>query len=68
MKEYIVQVNAPETIACFDAHNALEIIRCKDCRFYRKPEYGFAIGDCTYAQAWYPTKEDGFCSDAKRKE
>lgn len=45
-----------------------EIIQCKDCHYYHKPEYGFTIGDCTYRTAWYPVKENEFCSLAKRKE
>ena len=45
-----------------------EIIQCKDCYYYHKPEYGFTIGDCTYRTAWYPVKENEFCSLAKRKE
>ena len=45
-----------------------EIIQCKDCYYYHKPEYGFTIGDCTYRTAWYQVKENEFCSLAKRKE
>ena len=45
-----------------------EIIRCKDCKFYKKPEYGFTKGDCTYGSVWYQTEEDGFCSKAKVKD
>ena len=45
-----------------------ELIRCKDCKYYHEPEYGFTLGDCTYGNAWFPVKEDGFCSDAKRKD
>lgn len=45
-----------------------EIIQCKDCYYYHKPEYGSTIGDCTYRTAWYPVKENEFCSLAKRKE
>ena len=44
-----------------------EIVRCKDCKYYHKPEYGFTIGDCTYGSAWFQTNEDGFCNKAKRK-
>lgn len=44
------------------------IIHCVDCYYYHKPEYGFTFGDCTYRNAWYPVKENGFCSLAKRKE
>lgn len=36
MKEYIVQAIAQETIDSFDAHNAPELIRCKDCK-HAKP-------------------------------
>ena len=45
-----------------------QIIRCKDCKYYHKPEYGFTLGDCTYGNVWFQAKEDGFCSDAKRKD
>ena len=45
-----------------------EIVRCKDCKYYHKPEYGFTLGDCTYGNVWFQAKEDGFCSDAKRKD
>lgn len=44
-----------------------EIVRCKDCKFYQKPEYGFTKGDCTYGSVWYQTEEDDFCSKAKVK-
>ena len=57
---------------CRDAIDLLkeqpEIIRCKDCKFYQKPEYGFTKGDCTYGSVWYQTEEDGFCSKAKVKD
>ena len=36
MKEYIVQAIAPETIDALDAHNAPELIRCKDCKHWDK--------------------------------
>lgn len=45
-----------------------EIIHCKDCYYYHKPEFGFTFGDCTYRDAWYPVAENEFCSLAKRKE
>jgi len=34
MKEYIVRAMAQETIDSFDAHNAPELVRCKDCKYY----------------------------------
>lgn len=36
MKEYIVQAIAQETIDSFDAHNAPELIRCRDCKHWDK--------------------------------
>lgn len=44
------------------------LVRCKYCKFYQKPEYGFTKGDCTYGSVWYQTEEDGFCSKAKVKD
>ena len=38
MKEYIVQAIAQETIDSFDAHNAPELIRCKNCAHNGKVE------------------------------
>jgi len=46
----------------------VKVIRCKNCTFYQKPEYGFTKGDCTYGSVWYQTEEDGFCSKAKVKD
>lgn len=45
-----------------------ELIRCKDCKYYHKPEYGFTIGDCTYRSAWYSVREEEFCSLACKKD
>ena len=33
LKEYIVIAIAQETIDSFEAHNAPELIRCKDCKY-----------------------------------
>lgn len=61
MKEYIVQAIAQETIDSFDAHNAPELIRCKDCI-----KRGF--DDCP-VNGWMPNKTDGdwFCADGEKK-
>ena len=44
------------------------VIRCKDCKYYHKPEYGYTIGDCTYRSAWYSVREDEYCSSACKKD
>ena len=38
MKEYIVQATEQETIDTFEANNAPELIRCKDCIWFHKPD------------------------------
>lgn len=68
MKEYIVQAIAQETIDSFDAHNAPELIRCKDCIHYRY--YGLSeetVSECTIDHCENPDA-DWFCADGKRKE
>ena len=72
MKEYIVQANAPETIACFDAHNAPELVRCKDCKYCVKEPNGELYCDIL-AVGYEPlgskkVNEDWFCADGVRKE
>ena len=57
MKEYIVQAYAQETIDSFDANNAPEIVRCKDCKRHIKP------GDCDYGNK----PDDWFCADGQKR-
>ena len=70
MKEYIVQSIAQETIDSFDAHNAPELIRCKDCKHRGNSE------KCVLAaiskKKDFPlfmldNRGDWFCADGKRK-
>ena len=64
MKEYIMEVADNGMVTKVGQ----ELVRCSDCKYYHKPEYGFTLGDCTYGNVWFQAKEDGFCSDAKRKD
>ena len=63
MKEYIVQAIEQETIDSFDAHNAPELVRCKDC------EYSYCEGFvherlmCEKHPELGELKEDWFCAD-----
>lgn len=47
--------------------DAVEVVRCKDCRFFHR--YGFKL---EYAECvnfdFYDTTEDGFCSYGERRE
>lgn len=66
MKEYIVQAYAQETIDSFDAHNAPELVRCKDCK---QGEPSIVPGSGNY----YCHRDDDvhkpnwFCADGKRR-
>ena len=65
MKEYIVQAIAQETIDSFDAHNAPELIRCKDCTFPRKLPFPLPGGETVECNGRYHTPE-WFCADGKK--
>ena len=62
MKEYIVQAIAQETIDSFDAHNAPELIRCKDCKFWNND--GIITICEKHIGNGYPG--DWFCADGER--
>lgn len=62
MKEYIVQAYAQETIDSFDAHNAPEVIRCKDCK--KQGSYDCHITSLT----GQTSSDDWFCADGERME
>lgn len=71
MKEYIVMAIVQETIDAFDARNAPELIRCKDCRFLID-HYGFMNdGYCANMRDKYDVKfkpdKNFFCADGERK-
>lgn len=63
MKEYIVQAIAQETIDSFDAHNAPELIRCKDCKHWNKEEH-----DCNIKVGHFTAPPDWYCADGERKD
>lgn len=70
MKEYIVQAITQETIDAFDAHNAQELIRCKDCKWYQE---GIDIDGKPFTRCngnvrvYGQTKPNWFCADGERK-
>lgn len=68
MKEYIVQAIAQETIDSFDAHNAPELVRCKDCKHGKI--HGIDVECVAHEEVgydpepWHPL--DWFCADGER--
>lgn len=70
MKEYIVQAISQETIASFDAHNAPELIRCKDCKHgqFEQWDNGECVDKTVYCDGYGIHKPDWFCADGKRKQ
>ena len=65
MKEYIVQAIAKETIESFDAHNAPELIRCKDCKHWESEDGKFGICKICHSVS---SSNGWFCADGERKE
>jgi len=61
MKEYIIELREEEADALMGEHWAGELIRCKDCKHYRK-------GTCSAeAGIAFPPPEDWFCCDGERR-
>lgn len=56
-----------EAIGRVPSVDAVEVVRCKDCRFFHR--YGFKL---EYAECvnfdFYDTTEDGYCCWAERRE
>ena len=67
MKEYIVQAFAQETIDSFDAHNAPELVRCKECIYWQDNNDGYPHIGCKWREDETPDPDD-FCSAGERKE
>ena len=45
--------------------DAVEVVRCKDCRFFEDEDY---YGNC-YCEEWSNiTNANGYCHDAERRE
>lgn len=68
MKEYIVQAIAQETIDSFDAHDAPELVRCKDCKHGHKYEFCVKcenVGNPGMFATYH--RFDWFCADGERK-
>lgn len=71
MKEYIVQAIEQETIDSFDAHNAPELIRCKDCEWRgnkKKCILAFVADKQEFPLFFYDQRGEWFCADGKRKD
>jgi hypothetical protein len=75
MREYIVQAIEQETIDTFEANNAPELIRCKDCKFgspisereldfifcnFRENKHQYATHGGCFEPEW-------FCADGEKR-
>lgn len=67
MKEYIVMAIVQETIDAFDARNAPELIRCKDCKWWHESETHKGYGDCGQANGITLKSSAWFCADGERR-
>ena len=69
MKEYIVQAMTQKTIDSFDAHNAPELIRCKDCVYAENTmfdnEYNCYFDEENESGCKRLHKGDWFCADGE---
>lgn len=67
MKEYIVPIyddspNHDEIFVGYIRENATEIVRCKDCKYYRERQ----VMNCVYHIS--AVSENWFCSQGRVKE
>lgn len=67
MKEYIVPIyddspNHDEIFVGYIRENATEIVRCKDCKYYRERQ----VMNCSYHAS--SVCENWFCSQGRVKE
>jgi hypothetical protein len=71
-KDYIVELREEEANELMDDHWVGELVRCKDCKYYRA-----TLGYCAYDQIRQENKShvwgmyckpDWFCADADRKK
>ena len=65
--DFVIWHNVMECIDKQPTVDAVEVVRCKDCKFFRR--YGFRL---EYAECinfdFYDTTEDGYCAWGERKE
>ena len=66
-KDTVDIVDIVESIIVSPTVDAVPVIRCKDCKYY-KPQFnedGYYITNCQYSKA---AEVNGFCHMARRKE
>lgn len=66
MKEYVVQAIAQETIDVFDDLKCLELVRCKDCKAWKRYD-NLDFGSCELFPE-YNKLGDWFCNFGDRRE
>lgn len=48
--------------------DAVEVVRCKDCKHYKPNEYANGNMYCMVWADWLLTEDDDFCSGGERKD
>lgn len=56
-----------EIISGFSEINTIEIVRCKDCRYYQDNNGGYPHPECKWGNGETPDEND-FCSAGERKQ
>lgn len=51
-----------------DTVDAVEVVRCKDCKYYRESKpFSVLITECTYSDCSIWTEPNGYCHRAKKR-
>ena len=61
-KEYVVELSEEEADELMDEHWVGELVRCKDCKHWRKATCSAGAGLA------FPPPEDWFCADGEKRE
>lgn len=61
-KEYVVELSEEEADELMDEHWVGELVRCKDCKHWRKDTCSAGAGLA------FPPPEDWYCADGEKRE
>lgn len=62
---------AVDIIQNMPSADAVEVVRCKDCKKYKPYDYPYLCGECGNCSYDVPAKivkEDGYCNEGERKD
>ena len=64
--EYLIKDDALHIIDSIPAADAVEVVRCKDCRYWQDNNDGYPHEECRWGHGETPDAND-FCSYGERK-